>query len=143
MPFAIPRNLVNRSLAIALAALTVCAGCNSKSSVGKVHGKVTLDGRPLAFGQIATIPSAGRGAHGVVKDGEFQLGTYGENDGAVIGSHKVAVIAREAAKDKGPEAAAGKSLIPDRYTNPYTSQLSIDVQSGDNTPTLELKSDGR
>jgi hypothetical protein len=105
-----------------------------------VHGTVTLDGQPLASGNIVTLPSAGRGARGVIKDGKFQLATDGENDGAVIGEHKVAVIAREPSQGTGPEAAAGKLLVPEKYTNPASSDLKIDVKAGDNTPTLELKS---
>jgi hypothetical protein len=125
---------------VAAAAAISCAGCGQASSVGKVHGTVTLDGQPLKSGSIVTLPSAGRGARGLIKDGKFELGTEGDNDGAVIGVHKVAVIAREPSQGTGPEAAPGKLLVPEKYTSPTTSELSIDVKAGDNTPTLELKS---
>jgi hypothetical protein len=125
---------------ITFAIALVCAGCQPKSSVGRVHGTVTLDNKPLASGNIATLPDAGRGAHGVIKDGKFELGTEGDSDGAVIGKHKVAVVAREPSQGTGPEAAPGKLLVPEKYTSPTTSELSIDVKAGDNTPNLELKS---
>ena len=41
----------------------------------------------------------------------------------------------------GPEAKAGKLLVPERYTSPESSKLTIEVESGKvNAPTLELKS---
>ena len=127
-------------LGIAAALAVACAGCQPKSTLGHVHGTITLDGKPLASGNIVSLPSAGRGARGVIKDGKFELGTDGDNDGAVIGEHKIAVIAREPSQDTGPEAAPGKLLVPEKYTSPTTSELSIDVKAGDNTPTLDLKS---
>jgi len=118
----------------------LCASCSSKSPVGQVQGKVTLDGKPLASGMVGTLPPAGRGSSGKIENGEFELSTFGKNDGALVGTHKVAVVARENSQGAGPEAKAGKLLIPERYTNPETSGLTIDVKSGVNTPTLELKS---
>jgi hypothetical protein len=127
-------------LVVAAAVVLACTGCQPTSSLGRVHGTVTLDKKPLASGSIVTLPSAGRGARGVIKDGKFELGTEGDSDGAVIGTHKVAVIAREPSQGSGPEAAAGKLLVPEKYTNPTTSELTIDVKAGDNTATLELTS---
>src|SRR5688572_6599571 len=124
---------------VAVAIALVCSGCQPNSSLGRVQGTVTLDDEPLASGYVVTLPSAGRGAHAVIKDGKFELGTDGNNDGAVIGAHKVAVIAQEPSQGTGPEAAAGKLLVPEKYTNPTTSQLTIEVKPGDNTATLELK----
>ena len=122
-------------------ALVTCAGCGSKSPVARVKGKVTLDGQPLATGAVVTLPNAGRGSQGKVQNGEFELSTFGNNDGALIGTHRVAVIAQEKAQGSGPEANAGKLLVPERYANPESSGLSIEVKSGEtNTPTLELKS---
>jgi hypothetical protein len=119
----------------------VCAGCGAKSSVAQVHGKVELDGKPLQSGAVSTIPLAGRGAHGAIRDGSFELGTFGQNDGALIGTHKVAVIAYEPTPGKGPEAGPGKLLVPQRYANADTSGLEIEVKAGEtNTPTLKLTS---
>jgi hypothetical protein len=127
-------------LATVVTIALACGGCRDDSSMGRVHGLVTLENKPMAAGNIVTLPSAGRGARGVIKDGKFELGTVGTNDGAVIGTHKIAVVAREPSQGVGAEAAAGKLLIPERYTNPGTSGLTIDVKPGDNPVTLELKS---
>jgi hypothetical protein len=108
--------------------------------MASVHGKATLDGQPIAFGTVVTMPDNGRGAQGVIKNGEFQLGTNAASDGALVGIHKVAVIAQEPSQG-GPEGKPGKLLVPEKYTNPTSSGLTIEVKSGEtNTPTLELKS---
>lgn len=129
-----------RCLTILLASVSFL-GCRDKPSVAPVKGKVLLDGQPLTKGSVLTMPSAGRGANGAIgPDGSFELSTFGQRDGAKIGRHKVAVVAFEHS-DSGPEANLGKLLVPKRYTNPETSELTIDVAAGvDNAPVLELKS---
>jgi hypothetical protein len=68
------------------------------------------------------------------------LKTFAPNDGAAIGTHKVAVVAFEG-EPKGPEAAAAKLIVPQRYANPETSGLTIEVKpDGDNSPELKLTS---
>jgi hypothetical protein len=125
---------------LALATIASITGCGSKSDFAPVHGKVTLDGQPIASGAIMTMPDAGRGAQGVIKNGQFELGTNSATDGAHVGTHKVAVVAQEAGQG-GPEGKAGKLLLPEKYTNPGSSGLTIEVKPGvTNTPTLELKS---
>src|SRR5688572_2871703 len=114
-------NLVSRdSLPIALLsfAAVAFAGCQPKSNTVPVRGRVLLDGKPLAQGMIATLPSAGRGANGRIQpDGTFELRTFGKNDGATIGVHKVAVVAYDAPANAGPESGSGKLLVPKRYTS--------------------------
>jgi hypothetical protein len=127
----------------ALAALAV-GGCGSKSvSVVPVKGKVLLGGQPLQTGSVSTTPPAGRGSRGSIEaDGSFELSTFGDHDGALPGTHAVAVIAREPSIGSGPEATPGRLLVPKRYTDPTTSDLSIEVKAdGDNHPVLELKND--
>jgi hypothetical protein len=102
---------------------------------------VLLDDKPLASGSVVTLPQSGRGAKGAIANGEFELSTFGNRDGALIGTHKVAVVANEPSKGIDAEAAPGKLLVPQRYTNPETSKLTIEVKSGEvNTPTLTLTS---
>ena len=129
-------------LAFAIAAsFLVFTGCGSKTpAVAPVKGIVLLDDKPLTTGRVMTLPSAGRGANGLIeKDGSFKLSTFGKGDGALIGTHKVAVVAYEN-QGTGPEAT-NKSLVPEQYTNPETSGFTIDVKAGEvNAPTLKLTS---
>jgi hypothetical protein len=125
--------------------MVICAlvfmGCGRESPLAQVKGTVLLNDEPLTTGSIMTLPSSGRGSNGTIqKDGTFQLKTVGEGDGARIGTHKVAVVAYES-QEKGPEAKTGKLLVPERYTNPETSDLTIEVKAGEvNAPTLKLTS---
>jgi hypothetical protein len=132
-----PRYLV--LLAIAAAS---CFGCGrSTLEVAPVRGKVLLDNRPLTKGGVVTLPLAGRGAHGTIQpDGTFELTTYHNGDGALLGQHKVAVAAYEG-EELGPEADRGKLLVPKHYTSPESSGLTIKVTAdGPNEPVLELSS---
>lgn len=123
--------------------MTSFVGCGpQRPAIAPVHGKVFIDDRPLTQGRVVAVPSSGRGANGIIQsDGSFQLSTYGKNDGALVGTHKVAVVAYEGAGAGGPESSLGKLLVPQRYINPETSGLTIEVASGDdNAPVLKLQS---
>jgi hypothetical protein len=137
------RSAVSKSYVFLGVLLVFCAGCGSKHApMAPVEGRVLLDGRPLASGSVGTIPVAGRGAHGDVQsDGSFALHTFGKNDGALIGKHKVGVVLYDMKGPKSPESPYGKLLIPQRYTNPESSGLTIDVQpDGNHDVVLELTS---
>jgi hypothetical protein len=76
-------------------------GCsNAPFDVAPVHGKITLDGQPLKAGKVMFAPirkgadlEAGKPAIGVIReDGTFELSTYRNGDGAVVGEHWVTVF---------------------------------------------------
>jgi hypothetical protein len=136
-----------RRLAPILGALASAAatGCSpSDANLAPVEGVVRLDGQPLTSGKVLFQPTAGRGAMGLIQsDGTFTLGTYRDADGALIGEHKVAIVAYEG--DGGrPDPTAGrkplKPLVPEHYLAPGTSNLTFEVKSGDNRPEFDLKS---
>ena len=136
-----PRKLNRSALGLLLAAIIVAIGCGgSGPTLAPVKGKVLLDGQPLTTGTVSTQPVAGRGANGVIQsDGTFTLSS-GREPGALVGTHQVAVVAYEGAASSSPEAPQGKLLTPQRYATAATSGLSLEVTSGENTPTLELTS---
>jgi hypothetical protein len=121
-------------------------GCGSHSGLGSVHGVVRLDGKPLTTGTVRFVPTAGRAASGKIEsDGSFVLGTYGKSDGALIGTHRVAIIAYESPASAGgrpdtSKASPGttKALVPRRYMAPGTSRLTFDVKPGDNQAEFDL-----
>jgi hypothetical protein len=128
------------------AALPLAVGCGGNDvALGRVDGVVRLDGKPLASGKIIFQPAAGRGAYGQIgADGEFTLGTYGDSDGALIGKHKIAVIAYEGAglgrPDPTAQRVSQKPLVPQRYLAVGTSELTYEVKAGSNFVELDLKS---
>jgi hypothetical protein len=77
------------------------AGCSKSAEfpVAAASGEVLCDGKPVptarvVFGPIAQKgkQDAGRSAFADVgEDGKFVLSTYGDADGAVVGTHKVSV----------------------------------------------------
>ena len=111
-----------------VAALSGCE--NEGEGVVPVTGVVLLDGEPLTTGAVVTTPEKGPGARGVIAgDGTFALQTRGVGEGALQGVHHVAVIARAASEVGNPEARS-RSLIPEQYSNPYSSGIVLDVVPG-------------
>ena len=60
----------------------------------------TLDGEPVAEASLTFIPDSGRPAMAVTNaDGEFQVSSFGGNDGLPAGSYRVIAI-KEVLKEK-------------------------------------------
>ena len=139
------RPLIAILLPLYLLAVAGCGGSN-QAETRKISGTVTLDGRPLTQGYVLFVPDKGLAAKGPIQsDGGYTLGTYGSADGAVLGTHRVAVVCREEAppvqdKDLGIEIPRpGRSLIPDRYSDTATSGLTFEVTpDGPNTFDIQL-----
>ena len=116
------------------------AGCNrSPYEMARVVGTVTIDGEPLRGGQVQFAPisrgqdsEAGKPALGTVRpDGSFELSTYKEGDGAVVGHHFVTVF--------GPEDS---TLLPGGIA-PFERLAvqgdAVEIRSGDdNEINIEL-----
>ncbi len=141
------------SCAIVVAAVSFLAGCSGDPLPAKVRGKVTVDGQPLAKGTIIFAVPGKPEATGVIEDGKIvTCGTFKTDDGASVGQAQVAVQAIQihaapvVVENPGDTKAntlgsmSGKSLIPARYGNPATSELTWDLKAGPNETTFELKS---
>ena len=130
--------------------LSVAAGCGRDTPpMSTVRGKVLLDGKPITGAQytsVALTPQAGRMAKGVVaEDGTFELQTYEEGDGAVVGPARLAVSATvdDASAPAGEKYPGVRWVIPYEFASPDTSGLSCEVKPGTaNYLTIQLKSDG-
>jgi len=119
-------------LAICLAGL--CAGCKADPFTD-VSGTVTLDGTPIADGEIIFLSpdNTATPSSGAITNGQF-------NFRATHGAKKVQV---NATKDSGKREMDGwvirESIIPERYN--AKTELTADVKSGGpNTFTFELTS---
>ena len=138
----LPRTLLAGLTLFSLLALF--AGCTQTPSVVPVSGKVLYNWEPLPFGIVMFQPEQGQAAQGEIQpDGTFQLSTYGPNDGAVPGHHKVSVRCfsnKKSGTDGGDSGAPCRLLIPQQYTRFGMSGLSADVKPGSTEPiVLELK----
>ena len=113
----------------------VMAGCGkSGPQIAPVHGRVTLDGQPLANTDVtfqpegAKRPSTGRTGD----DGRYELAYKRGQMGAMVGPNTARIfISTELVKNPPP--------IPDRYA--LKSELHPEVQPGDNEINFELTSD--
>ncbi len=134
--------LMWKLIAIAITCPLCFGGCGASSGemeTASVYGVVTLDGTPLTTGMVYFVPEGGRGAKSKIsEDGSYTLGTYGDKDGAIVGRHKVFIIASEGDVAFESEEPV-KSLVPRRYTNAKTSRLEFEVKAGEtNEAPLEL-----
>jgi hypothetical protein len=128
-------------LAIAL----ILGGCGSNDKkTAVVRGIVTYNGKAVPNGTISFIPVEGRSATGEIKpDGSYTLTTFRKGDGAIIGQHKVVIVAMEDMSNRLPEARnpMPPSIIPLKYTSLATSDLRADVKDEENTIVFKLEDD--
>src|SRR3954470_5912661 len=116
-------------------------GCNHSSlELAPVHGKVTIDNKPLFQGKVMFAPVAkgndvnpGKPAWGNIQaDGTFRLTTYKNDDGAVVGEHWVTIMNSEEKLPKGvPEFS--RLVVPKKATVGATAdnEINFAFASGD------------
>ncbi len=125
--------------------LTGCGEANPQLPVYPVNGKVILKGKPLANALVAFHPvdqsdpraTTCRATTG--PDGTFTISTYAANDGAPAGEYKVTVECYQL-KGSGTSLEPGPNILPAKYSQPSTTDLSVRVAENSNNPhTIELK----
>jgi hypothetical protein len=138
--------------------LLIILGCGDDSGLAKrypVSGTVNYNGKPVAQGRIDFVPAKGgegRAASGDITDGSYSLTTATASDGAIPGSYKVTVVAKERPATKAASKFGGapsqqevvrlnketKSLVPAKYGDPQTSPLTAEVKAESATMNFEL-----
>jgi hypothetical protein len=124
-----------------LLGLTLAAGvtgCGDKG-LGTLHpvsGKVTLDGKPLTTGAVSFRPDLSRGNNSqhiptgqIDPEGNYKL-TTANRAGAPPGWYRVLVIAQDIGGDAGKKSGTApgtKLLVPQRYLDPQSTPLSVEV----------------
>jgi hypothetical protein len=95
-----------------------------------VKGKVTYKGKPLTQGEIVFEPdSAGREAHGnILPDGSFELTTFKQGDGAVPGTHRIAVT-----------GTSRNDGVPAKFKNVSSSKTQVEVAEGKTEYAVDLR----
>lgn len=129
--------------AVGLGLFAAAAGCSdAHAKTAPVRGKIIYKGEPVPNGTVNFIPEAGGpSATGEIqKDGTFTLTTYSRGDGAVLGKHKVVIVAMQDGADILPEARTPTPppIVPVKYTSPATSTLSATVEDKDNQVEFDL-----
>jgi len=157
------RGVINRKIAVlllAVGALTLASSCGrsrapqqfkGKLPVFPVHGKLTLNGEPLAGAFLMFYPIDGfpEGTPNIPPrartgpDGEFSVSTYGLVDGAPTGRYRVTAswkgnndseeTVTQEQRDEFPEK------LPPRFQNMRATPLRAEVQEAEtDLPTLEI-----
>ncbi len=142
-------------LAAAGSLILVC-GCASRSSgpeLVAVTGTVTLDGKPLQNGIIRFLPDVDRQTSGPIasavlnKEGQFSLMSPGGRAGVVAGHHFVTLICDELPVHEvspGVFTNGDKTcLLPKRYADEKTSELTAEVPAGGGVIDFALTSSGK
>jgi hypothetical protein len=118
-----------------LAIVATLAGCSGSSATYPVTGTVKFsNGQPLAGGRVLFQPTSEPSQPAkatIAADGTFSLGTFGIEDGAVPGHHRVAVYPRvppEAGNDMAA-IARYRSVVDSRLQNIQTTPLEFTVKS--------------
>jgi hypothetical protein len=134
--------LASQYLAVAAACL-VLAGCGDDSSLEKhpVSGTVTFQGQPVQEGNV-NFRNEQYGGGGVID----ATGAFTVEGGLPAGTYLVYVtppdiqIPPTFGKDGTPSPQAKEyPNIPQKYRLPATSELSIDIKSGDNTVPIAME----
>ena len=103
--------------------VVVAAGCSDgRPKRVEVSGQVLIDDEPVPAGSIRFVPEGARpSASDLDGDGRFTLRCFEENDGAVVGTHRVQVAARE---------IEGGSVVwhaPQKYSDIESSGLTVEI----------------
>lgn len=115
--------------------MIAAAGCGGEATRVPIRGSVTLDGAPLADGQITLVPLAatnGPTAGAPIVDGSFAISA---DQGPTVGSYRVEITAMRVTskQQRTMNTATGQlesvpayeSIVPPRYNR--NSELSIEV----------------
>jgi len=155
--------MIHRARRFWMAALLalVSAGCGSGLDLAPVTGRVTMNGQPVPQGQISFVPENGPPAIGsIAADGTYRLSTLQE-DGALVGRHKVTIMATKVSGGSAAPAtfeqelewakkgvqSSGKItipgevtwLVPEKFSRTQTTDLTAEVKPQENEINFDLK----
>jgi hypothetical protein len=124
---------------LGLISVLAIVGCGPSDAprLAKAKGVVLLNGKAIPNVGVTFFPTAsGPMAIGKTNEkGEFVMMTTKPGDGACVGTHQVTIGAAQ----EGASEYASASQIPQKYSMPATSGLSVEVKDGQaNDFKLEL-----
>lgn len=145
-------SVLQRVLALgftSIVTVAVFSGCGGgdpdRKATAKVKGTVTVDGKAVAGGSLVFSPisdgksnMAGKSGEATIKsDGTYSVSTYGTDDGAVIGKHRVLF---QPAALPAPAAGSAHTEAPpvDPLNGMTPEQGEVTVAKGDNKIDIKL-----
>lgn len=144
------------SCTIFLTALALISGCDSGPATGRVAGAVTYNSEAVKEGTVTFYPTqGGRPATGRIQsDGTYELSTFGDGDGALVGEYRIAVEAKsvvggppapKSLKEEITQTSAAKPtkpsikwLVPEQYSSAESSGITATVKRGQNEINFNL-----
>ncbi len=127
-----------RACAMVCLVVAGCSGSSDQTPSGRVSGKVTLKGMPVAAGRVNFLGNGAGASADLKPDGTFQL------DGPLpVGSYAVCVTAaglgdQPPSDDIKKDRSATLSMIPQKYQSETTSGLTAKVVTGSNSFPFDL-----
>jgi len=120
--------------------------------LGKVHGKVSYQGKTLDSGRVVFTPVAGKGGDSgqgatgeINSDGSFEMTTFNTGDGAILGQHVVTVVVPQKGEMPKPDKYSQikyvlpKNVTPSKYATADKSPLRCTVVEGGTEFSIDLK----
>ena len=115
-------------------ALLFAVGCDDRPVRVPVSGKVLIDGEPLAYGAVIFVPEGGRQSSGILDaNGSFKLTCFEKDDGALIGMHRVQVLAGDTINN-----TTTKWYAPKKYADRRTSGLVQEIKGPTDSVVIDL-----
>jgi len=142
-------NIKQITALFACAGLLLISGCfGGNSDLGNVTGTIKVNGEPISNAAVTFMPVEGRASIGLTDaEGRYKMVYTVGQDGARIGKHKV-FITTEVVKEPayGHQSGAAdpvrqkgrKELLPKNYSERNYTELTANVESGDNTIDFDL-----
>jgi hypothetical protein len=120
---------------LSLVVIGPCMGCGDKHpGLVPVSGTVTIDGKPLALGQIRILADGHRPAIGSIEeDGSFTLSCFEVGDGAPTGTHLATIAAVEQLTER-----SNRWYAPKKYASKVSSGLWVTIDGPTDDLNIEL-----
>lgn len=119
---------------ILAAACLAIAGCDDRPKRVSVEGVVLIDGKPVEKGNLVFVPEGGRPSSARIgPDGRFVLRCFEKDDGALLGTHRVAVSAKDIISENNI-----KWYAPPKYSDYRTSGITVEITEAVEDLVIEL-----
>lgn len=136
----------------------ISVGCQREKyprvAVVPAEVRVLYRGKPAVGAQVVLVPVNDDSPDGIkprgraIDDGTVKFGTYAHSDGAPPGEYRVSIRWANQTRSKdddgedappGPPGGVQPDRLRERYSDPKTSGLKVQVEPGKPIPSIELK----